>query len=114
MACPVNHPLFHALVFLIGILVVLSRYVRADGILSVPPHGNFDFDFGFAATGTSSTGDLVDSDWVETMLSLTGGVGAGILLMVRRRGSKGRSIGERSATRHGLAWQHELGDLLVT
>lgn len=30
MACPVNHPLFHALVFLLGVLVVLSRYVRAD------------------------------------------------------------------------------------
>lgn len=34
MACPVNHPLFHAVVFLIGVLVVLSRYVRAyeDGL----------------------------------------------------------------------------------
>lgn len=30
MACPVNHPLFHALVFLIGVLVVLSRYARAS------------------------------------------------------------------------------------
>ncbi|CAO1622641.1 unnamed protein product [Parajaminaea phylloscopi] len=29
MACPVNHPMFHAVVFLIGVLVVLSRYVRA-------------------------------------------------------------------------------------
>jgi hypothetical protein len=28
MACPVNHPAFHALVFLIGVIIVLSRYAR--------------------------------------------------------------------------------------
>lgn len=28
MACPVNHPAFHALVFLIGVLIMLSRYIK--------------------------------------------------------------------------------------
>lgn len=30
MACPVNHPWFHALVFFLGVLIVLARYARAD------------------------------------------------------------------------------------
>ncbi|SNX82242.1 uncharacterized protein MEPE_00948 [Melanopsichium pennsylvanicum] len=29
MACPVNHPAFHALVFLIGVLIMFSRYIKA-------------------------------------------------------------------------------------
>jgi hypothetical protein len=32
MACPVNHPFFHALVFLLGVIVVLSRYARAETV----------------------------------------------------------------------------------
>ncbi|KAE8253935.1 hypothetical protein A4X06_0g1145 [Tilletia controversa] len=28
MACPVNSPAFHALIFLIGLLIVLGRYVK--------------------------------------------------------------------------------------
>lgn len=35
MACPVNHPFFHALVFLLGVLVVLSRYARAQEAVPV-------------------------------------------------------------------------------
>lgn len=35
MACPVNHPFFHAFVFFIGVLIVLSRYARAA---DVPSH----------------------------------------------------------------------------
>lgn len=41
MACPVNHPLFHAVVFLIGVLVVLSRYVRAADVVVAPGMGMF-------------------------------------------------------------------------
>lgn len=37
MACPVNHPWFHALVFLLGVIVVLSRYARAEPISAVGP-----------------------------------------------------------------------------
>ena len=36
MACPVNHPFFHALVFLLGIIVVLSRYARAADAFTAP------------------------------------------------------------------------------
>jgi hypothetical protein len=36
MACPVNHPFFHALVFLLGIIVVLSRYARAEHSMMAP------------------------------------------------------------------------------
>ncbi|PWN41275.1 hypothetical protein IE81DRAFT_324779 [Ceraceosorus guamensis] len=28
MACPVNHPAFHALIFVLGIIVVLFRHVK--------------------------------------------------------------------------------------
>lgn len=37
MACPVNHPAFHALIFLLGIIVVLSRYARAEPISHAAP-----------------------------------------------------------------------------
>lgn len=37
MACPVNHPLFHAFIFLLGIIVVLSRYARAEPISQSSP-----------------------------------------------------------------------------
>ncbi|PWN93804.1 hypothetical protein FA10DRAFT_264402 [Acaromyces ingoldii] len=38
MACPVNHPFFHALVFLLGVIVVLSRYVKSAELPSSSAH----------------------------------------------------------------------------
>lgn len=29
MACPVNHPAFHAFVFLIGVLIMFGKYIKA-------------------------------------------------------------------------------------
>jgi len=34
MACPVNSPAFHALVFLIGLIIVLGRYVKGAEVSS--------------------------------------------------------------------------------
>lgn len=42
MACPVNHPLFQALVFLFGVIVVLSRYVRASPIPHAGGYGTWE------------------------------------------------------------------------
>ncbi|CCF54993.1 uncharacterized protein UDID_17004 [Ustilago sp. UG-2017a] len=28
MACPVNHPAFHAFVFLIGVLIMFGKYIK--------------------------------------------------------------------------------------
>lgn len=52
MACPVNHPWFHAVVFLLGVIVVLSRYVRADEahlLASMAPSGAANSVLGDAA-----------------------------------------------------------------
>jgi hypothetical protein len=60
MACPVNHPFFHALVFFLGVLVVLSRYARAQDSVPVATFGSSFFNDA-PSRGIASTTHMLGS-----------------------------------------------------
>ncbi|PWN25113.1 hypothetical protein BDZ90DRAFT_262562 [Jaminaea rosea] len=82
MACPVQSQWFHIVVFILGALVVLSRYVRGAEVSIAGP----------ATRSTPSTEGIN----CEPLVNLAAGVGSSLVTMAFKRATRRSVSSQRS------------------